>query len=137
MKAESSTMRQVSGARCGAISPVISNMIFLHVTTLSYSRNQMRGDVCEGKHMLNAATLHSDARHAVDRTTGLVLRDGVAAGAANLAEAASAVAAHAGQNHRGRRRPETLGDRIEQHIHRRHVTIYRRARLQLNLRAAC
>src|SRR5436305_12850855 len=129
MKAESSTIRQVSGALWAAISRVISNMAFLHETAPSDSRNQMRGDVCKRQHMLRAAALHRDARHAVDRATGFVLRDGVAAGAANLAESAGAVAPHASQNHRRRRRAEALGDRVEQQVTRSLVYIVRRARL--------
>src|ERR1043165_4202491 len=103
MNAESSTIKQVSGALILAGFWVISSITFLRNTIPSYSRNQMRGDVRERQHMFGASSLNRHARHAEDRTTLLVLRNRMAAGTANLAKAVRAVAAHAGHNHCRRR----------------------------------
>src|SRR5437868_1126034 len=121
MNAESSTIKQVSGALRLAGFWVISSITFLRETTPSYSRNQMRGDVCERQHLFGASPLNRHARHAEDRTTLFVLRNRMAAGFANLAQAGRAITAHARHNHCRSRRAEALGNRFEQHIHRRHV----------------
>src|SRR5205085_4555630 len=111
MKAESSTIKQVSGACRLAGSWVISSITFLRNSTASYSRNQVRGDVCEPQHLPGPAPLYGHARHAIDGAAGLVLGNRVAAGAADFGQPDGAVTAHAGHDQGGGRRPEALGHR--------------------------
>src|SRR5947209_20312330 len=112
MKAESSTIKQVSGALRLAGFFIISSINFLRQTTLSDSRNQLRGDLCERQYIFGAASLNCHARHAEDRATGFVLCNRVATGPAYLAKPGSAVASHTGHYHGARRRPKALGDRV-------------------------
>ena len=72
----------------------------------------------ERQHLLGRAEQRRFARHAVDDGGRLVLRDGEAAGTADVEQAGGAVAAHAGQQNRRRRRPILARDRLEQHVDR-------------------
>src|SRR5205085_10878894 len=100
MKAESSTIKQVSGACRLAGSWVISSITFLRNSTASYSRNQVRGDVCEPQHLPGPAPLYGHPRHAIDGPAVRVLGNRVAAGAADLGQPDGALTAHARHDQR-------------------------------------
>src|SRR5262249_11569502 len=133
MKAESSTIKHVSGAFPPPVPSTCACIALLHVCHSAHRADQVERHISKGEDLQNCSPVLCGARHPVHRTTLLVLCHRQTTRPLHVPKPLRPVASHPCHDQPRGARSKLLGHRPEQHIHRRSMPVHQRTVVQTNL----
>src|SRR5262249_78644 len=130
MNAESSTIKHVSDAFPPPVPSTCACITFLQVYHSAHRSNYISRHLRKRENLHNGTSVLRSARHAINRTTLLVLRDGQPTRLLHVSQTLSPITSHARHDQTRGARPKLLRYRPDQHVYRRPMTVHQRPIIQ-------